>query len=76
MQQNGLCQIWMCLTPVIWIGSFFLKNCQNYFGTVFQRVAKFEVLLQYLVKTKGQGDVKVRTNTFLVHPATREIWYF
>lgn len=69
VRQNVFCQVWVCLTPVIWIGILFLKNSQNYLGAAFQRVAKSEVLLKYLVKTKGQDDVKIRTDIFLVHPA-------
>lgn len=48
-----------CFSPVIWIGSLFLNNCQIYFGAAFQRVVKLGVLLKYLVKTEGQNDVTI-----------------
>lgn len=36
-------------------------------GAAFQRVDKLDVVLKYLVKTKGQDDAAVRTDTFLMH---------
>lgn len=50
-------------------GNVSLNNCQNDLGTAFQRVDKLDVVLKYLVKTKGQDDAAVRTDTFLMHPA-------